>query len=140
MQMKFSTIRKLTEGLRMDLIINYPLQAINRAYKDALTGNETVFNEFFGTNEWKEYILGMRGQYHIATKLLPLYKQKLGEIGYQDFLDLYSDKPFTSDEVLVKGPRNIPLYYIFLASKHPLGKKLWQEVKKIRPDRQGQLF
>ncbi len=140
MQMKFSTIRKLTDGLSMDLIINYPLQAINRAYRDALSGNETVFNDFFGTTEWKERILGLKSQYHIATKLLPLYKQQLGGIGYKDITELDSDKPFISDEVLVKGPRNIPLYYLFLASKNPLGNKLWQEVKKIRPDRQGQFF
>lgn len=140
MQMKFSTIRKLTDGLSMDLIINYPLQAINRAYRDALSGNETVFNEFFGTTKWKEHILGLKSAYHIATKLLPLYKQQLGGIGYKDITELDSDKPFISDEVLVKGPRNIPLYYLFLASRNPLGSKLWQEVKKIRPDRQGQFL
>jgi len=140
MQIKFSTIRKLTDGLRMDLIINYPVHAINRAYVDALSGNDRVFNDYFGTSKWKEEVLKMKGLRNVATKLLPLYKQQLYEIEYRHIEDLDISSPFKSDEILVTGPKNIPLYYLFLASKNPLGNKLWQEIKKIRPDRQGQFM
>lgn len=140
MQIKFSTIKYLTVGLKMDLIINYPLQAINRAYKDALNGNDKVFNEYFGTTEWKKRILEQKGQHNVATKLLPLYKQQLNGIGYMHIEDLSDVSGLVSDEILVTGPRNIPLYYLFLASKNPLGNRLWQGIKRIRPDRQGQLF
>lgn len=140
MQIKYSTIKNLTCNLRMDLLINYPLHAINRAYRDALKSNDDVFNEFFGTDEWKEHILGLKQQYQVATKLLTLYKKQLEKIGYKNFKELSSDQSYISDEVLVKGPRNIPLYYLLFASKHPLGEKLWQEIKKIGPTRQGSLF
>jgi len=140
MQIKFSTINELTEDLRMDLIINYPLQAINRSYKDAMGGNDEVFNDYFGTDEWKGIILKQKSPHNIATRLLPLYKKQLAKIGYIHTDDLNVLSSFQSDEILVKGPRNIPLYYLFLASKDPLGNKLWQEIKKIRPDRQGQFI
>jgi len=140
MQIKLSTIRTLTDGLKMDLIINYPLHAINRAYVDALSGNDRVFNEYFGTSKWKGEVLQLKGLHNVATRLLPLYKQQLGEIEYRNIKDLDIYSPLESDEILVKGPKNIPLYYLFFASKNPLGNKLWQEIKKIRPDRQGQLM
>lgn len=140
MQIKFSTIKKLTAGLRMDLIINYPLHAINRAYVDALRGNDRVFNDYFGTSKWKGKVLQLRDLHNVATRLLPFYKEQLGRIEYRIIEDLDIYTPFESDEILVKGPRNIPLYYLFLASKNPLGNKLWQEIKKIRPDRQGQFI
>jgi hypothetical protein len=124
----------------MDLIINYPLHAINRAYKDALKGNGGTFNEFFGTSDWERTVLGLKNAHNVATKLLPLYKQQLRQIGYKHIADLSIYTSFKSDEVLVKGPRNIPLYYLFLCSKNPLGNRLWQEIKKIGPHNQGQLF
>ena len=62
----------------------------------------------------------------------------MNQYEYKHIEDLGIFTPFKSAEVLVKGPKNIPLYYLFLASKHPLGNKLWQEIKKIRPDRQEQ--
>lgn len=84
MQIKFSTIKKLTDGLRMDLIINYPLHAINRAYVDALSGNDRVFNGYFGTSKWKGEVLQLKGLRNVATRLLPLYKKQLGEIEYRN--------------------------------------------------------
>ena len=135
MQINFSSIKDLTSKIRMDLIINYPLQAINRAYQDALNGNDDRFNAFFGNSDWKQEISNLKGLHNVAAKLLPLYKRQLESLGYLHFNSLLDP-----NEILVKGPRDIPLYYLFFASKHPIAHKFWSEIKKKRPDNQLEML
>lgn len=134
MQAKFSTIRSLTKDLRMDLIINFPLQAINRSYSYALQGYDQKYDDFFGSKEWKSTMTGLTDMRSIGARLLDLYKNQLRTIGYEQFEDL------SNDDILVRGPKNIPLYYLFLASKNEIAHKFWKEIQKIRANSQRQLL
>lgn len=140
MQINFSSIEKLTQGLRMDLIINFPLQAINRSYPYAFKGHAKNYDNFFGSGEWREILQQYPDIHSVGTKLLFLYKSQLGKIGYGDIRDLDSSQYFESDEILVKGPKNIPLYYLVFASKHPIGRRFWHETQRIRSDSQRLLL
>ena len=140
MQAKFSTIKKLTQGLRMDLIINFPLQAINRSYTYALQGYEQKYDDFFGTNEWKPILKGYLDFRSIGVRLLDLYKNQLRNIGYGQINDLTDGQGSESGEILVRGPKNIPLYYLVFAGKHKIAYKFWDEIQKIRANSQRRLL
>ncbi len=134
MQAKFSTIRNLTRDLRMDLIINFPLQAINRSYTYALQGHDQKYDDFFGSKQWRPAITGLTDMRSIGARLLDFYKNQLRTLGYEQFEDL------SDDAILVRGPKNIPLYYLFLASKSAIAHKFWKEIQKIRANKQRQLL
>jgi len=140
MQAKFSTIKNLTQGLRMDLIINFPLQAINRSYTYALQGYEQKYDDFFGTNEWKLILKGYSDFRSVGARLLDLYKNQLRSIGYGQISDLTDRQSSESGEILVRGPKNIPLYYLIFAGKHKIAYKFWDEIQKIRANSQRRLL
>jgi three-Cys-motif partner protein len=135
MQIKFSTIDRLAQNLRMDLIINFPLQAINRSYTYAMQGYVEKYDSFFGTREWEKIIKKHTDVRSVGAKLFDLYTSQLRTIGYGEITDL-SD----AGEILVRGPKNIPLYYLFLASKHRIAYKLWNQIQKIRANSQRRLL
>ena len=140
MQAKFSTIKSLTESLRMDLIINFPLQAINRSYTYALQGYNQKYDDFFGTNEWRSILTSSSDFRSIGAKLLDLYKNQLRGIGYGQINDLTDGQSSESGEILVRGPKNIPLYYLVFAGKHKIAYKFWNEIQKIRANSQRRLL
>jgi three-Cys-motif partner protein len=140
MQAKFSTIQNLTQGLRMDLIINFPLQAINRSYTYALQGYDQKYDDFFGTNEWRSILTGSSDFRSIGVKLLDLYKNRLRSIGYGQINDLADNQSSEFGDILVRGPKNIPLYYLVFAGKHKIAYKFWDEIQKIRANSQRRLL
>jgi len=140
MQAKFSTIHNLTQGLRMDLIINFPLQAINRSYTYALQGYGQKYDDFFGTTEWRSILTSYTNIRSIGARLLDLYKNQLRSIGYGQINDLADNQSSEFAGILVRGPKNIPLYYLVFASKHKIAYKFWDEIQKIRADSQRRLL
>lgn len=140
MQIKFSTIESLTHDLRIDLIINFPLQAINRSYMYAMQGYDDKFNDFFGSKDWRDIISNASDFRSVGAKLLELYKNKLKAIGYGKIRDLSPNQYLEAGDVLVRGPKNIPLYYLVFASKSGLAYKFWNEVQKITANNQRRLL
>jgi three-Cys-motif partner protein len=139
MQAKFSTIRDLTQDLRMDLVINFPLQAINRSYSYALQGYDKKYDDFFGTTGWRPILTSLSDIRSIGARLLDLYKSQLRSIGFGQ-IDELSHQDSESGDILVRGPKNIPLYYLVFASKHKVAYKFWNEIQKIRANSQRQLL
>ncbi|MGA3094386.1 MAG: three-Cys-motif partner protein TcmP [Dehalococcoidales bacterium] len=140
MQTRFSAINDLTTNLHMDLIINFPLQAINRSYSYAMQGYERKFDDFFGTNEWKSVLNDVSDTRSAGAKLLDLYKGQLKKIGYGQIKDLSSDQQIASGDILVRGPKNIPLYYLIFASRSKIACKFWDEIQKTQANSQRRLL
>lgn len=140
MQISFSSIDRLTRDFHMDLIINFPLQAINRSYKYAMQGYVDKYDSFFGTREWENIIRSHTDVRSVGAKLLDLYRSQLRTIGYGKIKGLSDDQAFESGEILVRGPKNIPLYYLVFASKDRIAYKFWDEIQKIRANSQRRLL
>ena len=131
MQINFSTISDLSNCFaHIDMIINFPRQAIVRQYKHALKnmGNQDTFDKYFGTTEWRKCLQEQRSLTP-GGKLLNLYKDQLTTLGFSDVND-------TRNSVLVRGPKNIPLYELVFASRHSLAYKLFNESLNVK--RSGQ--
>lgn len=127
-QIKLESVQKLTEGRRTDLAIIFHIGGIKRCIHDA---PETL-DEFFGNRTWKDAYDNMlkSGRHEGSRVLLNAYEDKLKEIGYRD----------VQDRVLVKGPKNVPLYYLIFASKHPLGNDFWDKISHKSSKGQYRMF
>ena len=134
MQIDFSTICDLANYFQhLDMIINFPRQAIVRQYRHALgnMGNQGNFDKYFGTNDWRQHL-----QNHSSLTpggiLLNLYKDQLGTLRFKDI-------NHTRNSVLIRGPKNIPLYELVFASRHPLAYKFFNASVSIKHSGQGRL-
>ena len=113
----FETLKRLTQGRRLDIFINFNIGYMKRFWKDESPELDSFLNlptdhrEFFETN----------GQTHPNTRtLLDHYENELRKIGYKHTA---YDRPVTNSN-------NTPLYHLIFGSKHKLGKKLRDAVSQ----------
>lgn len=131
LEIKFDTIKKLTTGRAVDLLITFQ---IGMARRNLLQPNLEM-KQFFPPNvDWKvfpsETITGGRIN---ARRVLDAYESGLTEIGYP--------RQNIKDDVLERTrTTNIPLYYLIFASKHPLGAQLYKGVISRRDSTHRRLF
>lgn len=74
--------------------------------------------------------------------LIDIYTKQLQSIGYKELKLAASDSSIYSGipTVPVKNTKDVDLYVLSLASKHPLGQKIWDSVIKIDSTGQKSLF
>lgn len=124
----FESYEKLTNVRKIDLIINFPIgMAIKRNY---LKSDHEKLDRFLGGIDWKKGTINNPTKYFIDY-----FKGNLEKIGYQipKEFDPYG-------EIVIKNLKEIPLYDLLFASKHPLGAIFWQKIKKFDPIGQPSLF
>lgn len=128
-QIKFDSIRRLTNDRRIDLAITFHVGAIKRCADDA----PEELDDFFGDSAWREEYRSMlrSGRREGSRVLLDAYEERIRGLGYK--------KKDIQDRVLVRGPRNIPLYYLIFVSKHPRGKDFWDKISLKSPSGQIRL-
>lgn len=105
------TIRRLTDDRPMDLLINLPIHSLYRCLQ---AGYWSVISDVLGP-DWPKSAAGVAAW---RAKVRAHYCEKLTEMGYIHS----STKEVRSEK------RKSPLYDFVLASKHPLAKKLFEEV------------
>ena len=130
LELHWATVAKLASVRRMDLILNYPQNALTRNIRQAfLSTVETAVDRFFGDRGWRViYDEWQRTRrFPIHRRLIDWYKSRLGALGYQDVRggDEIGDEP-----LMRNARRRAPLYRLLFASKHPLGAKFWDDVTK----------
>ena len=133
LQIKFETIKKLTEGRRVDLIITFPEgMAIKRNLGEFLKQEHSLLDDFMGDTTWRErYKRELAALNPLETKkrFVELYRENLKSLGYIQIK--------SADEVLIRSSaRRVPLYYLLFASKHPRGHDFWSKIGEIEPSGQ----
>ena len=110
-QIRFESIKALSEKLPMDLLINFPLgMNINRQHWHRRAAGDDEFDAYFGTSRWRDARDG--------RELLALYKEQLQTLGY---------RCMDSDLTIRNRRKNQRLYVLILASKHPRGDEFWKK-------------
>lgn len=132
--LKFDTIRRLTSGARVDVLINFPLgMDIKRQLPHRLAegASSDDFDAYFGGPEWRtECDEAPGGVRRIGVRLLDLYKRKLKDLGYA----------YVGDERVIKHRRRNSAYYILVfASRHERGDDFWGKIAKNEPSGQTSL-
>jgi len=111
----FSTLQGLTASRRMDLILVFQLGSMKRA----MQYSPSSLTEFFGdAGRWIEVYESTSPQ-KLTRTMLDYLKERLSTLGY-----LGASFP---SEVPVVNTKNVPLYYLVFASKHPRGQDFWQK-------------
>lgn len=125
-QMTFDGLRRLTDGVRMDLLIVFMSGFIHRFVREP--EYEQVMDRFFGVPDWRELRRpGHRVQYR---QLLDLYEQQLRGIGYSHI----------DDRVTVRNTNGSIIYHLLYASRHPLGAEFFGRISQRGPEGQRRLF
>ena len=125
----FDTVRKLTRGQCVDLIISVmdQIDLLRNIHGPYYSNPSSNLDAFLGKEvAWRKAFDGLANQdaAHVRDLILSLYRKQLRPIGYEHFGD----------------PKRIsnagPLYLLFFASKHALGARLWNRTSD--KDRGGQ--
>ncbi len=133
--LEWRTVSLLGEMNRMDLIINFSTSGVTRNARIALdTGQTDRIDKFFGTDEWQNVYRNAPGDgTHRRRALLDIYKDRLGELGYQTITFGTND-----DEAVFRNRKNTQVYTLIGASKNRLGREFW--VGSIRDATQPKLL
>ena len=139
--LNFKTLSELAKLGKMDMLIHFPIGAIKRNIQTWIKGKNTILDNFMGTSEWRKKVNVNRMNETFRT-LIDIYAEQLKSIGYKELKWAPSDSTIYSGipTVPVKNTKEVDLYVLFLASKHPLGQKIWDSVIKIDPTGQKSLF
>ena len=132
-QISFDTVRKLTAGRQVDLIINFPEgMGIRMNLHQYTQTDENALDRFMGSTRWKErHPKALTSFDQVCTEIAGEYLDNLRTLGY-----LAVD----SDWIPVRTEQNTLLYYLLFASKHPRGNDFWRKIKRIGPHGQRELF
>lgn len=125
----FKLIATLESKARSDILINIPTGTdIKRNLHNYLTrtDSEAPLTKYLGSGEWKN--IPTNSPSNFCRGFLDVYEKQLRRIGYN----------FVGKLQQVTTPANVPLYYLFFASKHPLGEKFWNET--LRRVNEPELF
>lgn len=121
LELNWATVEKLARINRMDLIINFSTAGIIRNLHQ-----DKVLDEYFGNNTWRKSVTS--GDSTIRRRqLINTYRQQLEQFGYNIIID---DDTLGRHDIAMKNSKNAEVYSLIFASKHPLGDKFWQKVKK----------
>ena len=114
-EINFDSIRKLTEDRRIDLAITFHIGSIKRVADKP--PQELI--DFFPNPGWQlEYEKAAKTHKSTWRALLDAYEQGLRDLGYKEI----------KDYVLEKNNKNVPLYHLIFASKHPRGSDFWDKI------------
>ena len=117
----FKLISTLEAKARSDILINIPTGTdIKRNLHNYLvrSDSEAPLTKYLGSDEWKN--IPTNSPSNFCRGFLELYEAQLRKLRYN----------FIGNIQQVTTPGNVPLYYLFFASKHQLGEKFWNETLK----------
>jgi len=114
-QITFDSIRRLTDGRRMDLALTFHVGGMKRT---ASNPPQDLLDFFPDSNWQQEYEEARKARRSIGRVLLEAYGRGLRDLGYRDI----------KDYVLEKNTRNVPLYYLVFASKNKKGAEFWDKI------------
>ena len=117
-QISFDAIRRMTDGLRIDLIITFMTGYIRRFIgEDPL---EATLDRFFGTLDRRDLIPGRGPERLTYRALLDLYEDQLRSIGYSVF----------DDRQQARNRKGASIYHMVYASKHERGREFWEKISQ----------
>lgn len=139
LHVKFETLKKLTEHLRIDLIITFPEgMDIKRNLSKFIKQSHSILDDYIGDEYWRQLFprdvkgINQLTSTHIEKNLIGYYRKNLGKLGYKEIR--------SGDEILIRSSqKNLPLYYLLFASKNPLGYTFWNKISQISPTGQMKL-
>lgn len=129
----FKTVRRLAEGRKIDLIINFPEGMGIRMNLHQYTDTEkNALNRFMGSARWQHRQRQAPTSFdQMCKEIADEYLENLKGLGYL---------AVNSDWIPVRTDQNTLLYYLLFASKDSRGNDFWRKITRIDPHGQRHLF
>jgi len=127
-ELRFETISALARFKRMDLILFFPIGEIRRNLEQNPDTYKELLNRALGTEEWQPMVKRPSD----ALRLVDVFKSQLQKhFGYTTV---------QARTVPMKNEKNVSLYHLIFASKHPTGDAIWDSITSRTPGGQLNLF
>jgi three-Cys-motif partner protein len=111
----------------MDMIIAFSTGGLLRAIG---SGNDEAVTRFFGTKEWRS-VCDKAGRMR-RRALIDFYRKNLEKFGYH----IVVDPELGGHDIPVSNSKNVQVYSLIFASKHPLGDAFWKKAaQSVQPPR-----
>lgn len=122
----FDTIKTLARNKKVDLLINIQFgMDIKRNFKRYLSaGDNSAFGLFMGGDLFASSLKE-------PNDAIKLYKNRIRSEGYSTV---------ESKDITVTNSQQVPMYFLFFASKHPRGVDFWKKITKKDEAGQYELF
>lgn len=119
-QMSYDSMSRLTDSVRLDLIVIYMSSYVRRFLAQSEFGG--TLDRFYGTDAWRSFIQRRASGERISYgALLDLYQKQLEKLGYN----------YQNAEARTINTRDRTVYHIIFASRHPLGADFFQKISRI---------
>jgi three-Cys-motif partner protein len=130
-----ATLERLSSERRLDLFITFQIGDLKRNLRHALAGKDSArWAAFFGSG-WEDVARDAERRNLSAsdttTRLLDFYGRQLQSIGYA---------AVTHSQQVMKNSRQVGLYRLVLAGKHPLAATLFDKISAIEPSGQRRML
>ena len=136
LDLHWTTVEKLAQINRMDLVIHYPQMGLTRSMPTAVNAPpDNKVDLFFGGSEWRSIYGAASHNSGVHRHLIDHYRKKLLSLGYADIVMDEEPEPLIRNTV-----RSAPLYRLIFASKHSLGHDFWRQVTSRDVFGQSRLF
>lgn len=134
-QLKFNTLKELSNKRHIDLLINFPYgTAFKRGAKNIIKfdTNQNVIDEYFGTDMWQDIFRRHHQMFssELFDEIINLYLEQFYKIGY-----LKPDPIYGNNYRVIKNTTGRGIYHLVFLSKDQLGYKFWTEAIKYIKDR-----
>ncbi len=111
---------------------------IKRNLSKFIKQSHSILDDYIADKGWRQILrndikgINQLTSTHIEKNLIGYYRKNLSRLGYKEIK--------SGDEILIRSrQKNLPLYYLLFASKHPLGHTFWNNISKISPSGQIKL-
>lgn len=132
LQIQFGTIERLVHNRKVDLLMTIQFGMGIRMNLPLYVKTEgTALSGFVGNTGWRDDVAAGGSASQIARRILNRYMQRLRNLGYGTVQDREID--------IRSNQSNLLLYFMVLASRHPLGAEFWRKATQIGPSGQRRL-
>jgi len=131
LQIRFRTIQRLVQNRSVDLLMTLQFgMGIRLNLNQYIKAEGAKLTAFLGNAEWRKDASEGGSASHVLRRIKNRYLHHLRELGYL---------PVQDREIDIRNDKNVLLYFIAFASRHPLGGKFWREAIKIEWTGQRQM-
>ena len=132
LQVQFSTVERLVQNRKMDLLMTIHLGMAIRMNLRSYSQSETAaLTAYLGNGEWRKDIQAGGSPSDATRRIQQRYLRQLQALGYGTVKDR---------EIEIRTDRNnLLLYFMVLASRHPLGEEFWRKATQISSSGQRSL-
>lgn len=133
LNLNFSTIKSLGNGLMDFLILQALHMDANRNFDSYIKDENTRISEYLGISNWRELFDkdGVNYKKDFVKFLAEQYQNQMHDLGYQKTKHMHQIR---------SNEKNLPLYYLAFFSKNPRGVDFFKKVQQRVTGQQGLNF